>query len=169
MGARHALFRPFAAPRPAEIPESPRGWYGADRLTRQGRRRFCRAAVLRLRPAGRASLFAADRRRKWRAFQVAAGHPDPGNRRHDRHSGDIRADRSPQCSQETNDGRGGERDRCCKGAYPQARTSGSHASRRDLGPSGECVGSRSLEGHVQDLCAVSARPSRRRASLLRSR
>lgn len=52
MGARHALFRPFAVPGTVEIPESPRGRYGADRKTRQGRSRFCRAAVLRLRRKG---------------------------------------------------------------------------------------------------------------------
>src|SRR3569623_3449508 len=55
MGARHALFRPFAAPSTVEIPESPRGWYGADRLGRQGRPQFCRAAVLRTRRTGRGS------------------------------------------------------------------------------------------------------------------
>lgn len=37
MGARHALFRPFAAPSTVEILESPRGWYGADRPPQQGR------------------------------------------------------------------------------------------------------------------------------------
>lgn len=35
MGARHARLRPFSAPRRWTIPESPRGWYGADRRTRQ--------------------------------------------------------------------------------------------------------------------------------------
>src|SRR6185369_16000963 len=55
MGARHALFRPFTAPRTIEIPESPRGWYGADRQSQQGRPQFCRAAVRGLRHTGRGS------------------------------------------------------------------------------------------------------------------
>lgn len=125
MGARHALFRPFAAPRPVEIPESPRGWYGADRQTRQGRPRFCRAAVLRLRRRGRGrDLPRITRskcsdscvRQRTQTHAIAGGDPR-------RHPGDILADRAlpEQPCEQAGDDRGREGDRCSKDTYPQAR------------------------------------------------
>lgn len=72
MGARHALFRPFAAPRAVKIPESPRGWYGADRHGQQGLPRSRRSAVRRLRRSVRASYLLRADRPKSSGFAAAA-------------------------------------------------------------------------------------------------
>ena len=130
MGARHALFRPFAAPRTEKIPESPRGWYGADRQAQQGRPQFCAAAVPRLRCTDQGSAGRMASGQNARVFRAAA-HPDPGNDRRGgpyRHPGDIVLAAA-----------------AARGQVQQGHVSGadgrtSHASRRDRGSSGECVG-----------------------------
>lgn len=137
MGARHALFWPFAAPRTVEIPESPRGWYGADRKTQQGRQRFRRAVVLRLRRRDQDNdrdgwlprtirenrTFFLLRRRAQTQATTSTGAPTVTQATYWPIVSRPRAEWVPQRHVST---------------AAVMRTS--HASRRDRGSSGECVG-----------------------------
>jgi hypothetical protein len=148
MGARHALFRPFAAPRTVKIPESPRGWYGADRLTQQGQSRFRRSAVLRLRRSGRDS-YARWLTTKMLGFLGSAAHSNPGNDRRRSPPAAAAADFAnglPRAAQprEPMMVRAAIRTGAARILSTAANDRKSHASRRGRVSSGECVGPRRI-------------------------
>jgi len=147
MGARHALFRPFVALRTVEIPESPRGWYGADRPPQQGRSRSAQVRSAVISAVGEAHFIEAAQQNLPRGQAPSVT----------RATHWLRLPRSS-----TARGAGDGRDRGARKTRIHRRDGQtSHASRRDRGSSGECVGWRTRIGRERGVGDLPGRRTRR--------